>query len=188
MHSQKGSIPRKLLRTAVIICVAVLCLASIDMASAKYILQSHGNDSASVARFSPALSENNIIDISGIKNPGTSTTKTFKVQNYVQNFSGDIVSEVTIKYKISLKTTGNLPLRFTLLDVSGNPLKEWVCNGTSGQQEYEYESLTTTVFSPGTPRSHKYQLKAEWPNTQNDSKFSGMTDAVYVSVKWEQVD
>lgn len=183
MHSQNGRIPRKLLRTAVIICVAVLCLASIEMASAKYIFQSHGNDSASVARFSPALSENNI-DISGIINPGESNTKTF----WVQNFSGDSVSEVTIKYKISLKTTGNLPLRFTLLDVSGKPLKEWVCNGTSGQQEYEYESLTTTVFSPGTRQSHKYQLKAEWPNTQNDSKFSGMTDAVYVSVKWEQVD
>ena len=37
-------------------------------------------------------------------------------------------------------------------------------------------------------QAHDYKLKAEWSNTQNDSKFSGMTDAVYVSVKWEQVD
>lgn len=185
MHSQKGRIPRKLLHTAVIICVAALCLASIEMASAKYIFQSHGNDSASVARFSPALNTENNIDISGIKKPGDSTTKTFEVRNY----SGDSgVSEVTIKYTISLKTTGNLPLRFTLLDVYGNSLNVvWECNGTNGQQEYKYESLTT-VFSPGTLQSHTYQLKAEWPNTQKDSKFSGMTDAVYVSVKWEQVD
>lgn len=185
MHSQKGRIPRKLLHTAVIICVAALCLASIEMASAKYIFQSHGNDSASVARFSPALNTENNIDISGIKKPGDSTTQTFKVQN----FSGDSVSsvsEVTIKYTISLKTTGNLPLHFTLLDTHGHSLKAWDCNGTNGQREYKYEC--PLVFSPGTLQSHTYQLKAEWPNTQNDSKFSGMTDAVYVSVKWEQVD
>ena len=182
MHSQKGRIPRKLLHTAVIICFAVLCLASIEMAWAKYISQSHGNDSASVARFSPSLISENNIDISDIKKPGDSTEKTFKGQN----FSGDSVSEVTTKYTISLKTTGNLPLCFTLLDADGNSLEVWDCNGTNGQREYKYES--PTVFSPGTPQSHTYQLKAEWSNTQNDSKFSGMTDAVYVSVKWEQVD
>ena len=183
MHSQKGRIPRKLLHTAVIICVAVLCLASIEMAWAKYILQSHGNDSASVARFSPSLISENNIDISDIKKPGdVSTEKTFKVQN----FCGDSVSEVPMKYTISLTTTGNLPLCVTLLDADGNFLEVWDCNGTNGQQEYKYESLT--VFSPGTTQSHAYQLKAEWSNTQNDSKFSGMTDAVYVSVKWEQVD
>jgi len=186
MHSQKGRIPRKLLHTAVIICVAALCLASIEMASAKYIFQSHGNDSASVARFSPALINENNIDISGIKKPGDSTTKTFEVRNY-SGGSVSSVSEVTIKYTISLKTTGNLPLTFTLLDADENSLEVWECNGTNGQQEYKYESLTT-VFSPGTPQSHTYQLKAEWPSSQNDSKFSGMTDAVYVSVKWEQVD
>ena len=40
MHSQKGRIPRKLLHTAVIICVAVLCLTSVGITSAKYISQS----------------------------------------------------------------------------------------------------------------------------------------------------
>ena len=182
MHSQKGRLPRKLLHTAVIICVAVFCLASIEMAWAKYIFQSHGNDSASVACFSPSLISENNIDISDIKKPGDSTEKTFTVQN----FSGDSVSEVTMKYTISLKTTGNLPLCFTLLDADGNSLGVWNCNGTNGQQEYKYEC--PTIFSPGTTQSHAYQLKAEWSNTQNDSKFSGMTDAVYVSVKWEQVD
>ena len=182
MHSQKGRIPRKLLHTAVIICVAVLCLTSVGITSAKYISQSHGNDSASVACFSPSLISENNIDISDIKKPGDSTEKTFKVQN----FSGDSVSEVTTKYTISLKTTGNLPLCFTLLDADGNTLAVWDCNGTNGQQEYKYEC--PTVFSPGVNETHGYRLKAEWPAGQNDSKFSGMTDAVYVSVKWEQVD
>ena len=181
MHSQKGRIPRKLLHTAVIICVAVLCLTSVGITSAKYISQSHGNDSASVACFSPSLISENNIDISGIKKPGNSTEKTFTVQN----FSGDSVSEVAMKYTISLKTTGNLPLRFTLIDTHENSLV-WDCNGTNGQREYKYEC--PLVFRPGTRQSHTYQLKVDWPSSQNDSKFSGMTDAVYVSVKWEQVD
>ena len=182
MHSQKRSIPRNLLHTAVIICFAVLCLASIEMAWAKYIFQSHGNDSASVACFSPSLISENNIDISDIKKPGDSTEKTFKVQN----FSGDSVSEVTMKYKIILKTTGNLPLCFTLLDADGNSLEVWDCNGTNGQQEYKYEC--PTVFSPGVNETHGYRLKAEWPAGQNGAQFAGMTDAVYLSVIWEQVD
>ena len=182
MHSQKGRIPRKLLHTAVIICVAVLCLASIEMAWAKYILQSHGNDSASVACFSPSLISENNIDISDIKKPGDSTEKTFKVQN----FSGDSVSEVTMTYTITLKTTGNLPLCFTLLDADGKFLVVWDCNGANGQQEYKYES--PTAFSPGVAGTHDYTIKAQWQSDRNAARFSGMTDAVYVSVKWEQVD
>ena len=182
MHSQKGRIPRKLLHTAVIICFSVLCLASIEMAWAKYILQSHGNDSASVACFSPSLISENNIDISDIKKPGDSTEKTFTVQN----FSGDSVSEVTMKYKIILKTTGNLPLTFTLLDGEETVLETWDCDGISGKQEYKYES--PTVFSPGVAQTHNYKIRAQWQSDRNAARFSGMTDAVYLSVICEQVD
>lgn len=184
MHSQKGRIPRKLLHTAVIICFAVLCLASIEMASAKYSFQSHGNDSASVACFSPSLISENNIDISDIKKPGdVSTEKTFKVQN----FSGNSVSEVTMKYTISLKTTGNLPLHYTVLDNERNILADWNCDGISGNQRYEY-TASSLIFAPGVEGIHNYILKVDWPSSQNAAQFAGMTDAVYVSVKWEQVD
>ena len=182
MHSQKGRIPRKLLHTAVIICVAVLCLTSVGITSAKYISQSHGNDSASVACFSPSLISENNIDISDIKKPGDSTEKTFKVQN----FSGGSVSEVTMTYTITLKTTGNLPLCFTLLDADGNSLVVWDCDGTNGQREYKYES--PTAFSPGVAQTHDYTIRAQWQSDRNAARFSGMTDAVYLSVIWEQVD
>ena len=182
MYSRKGIIPKKLLHAAIVVCLFVLCLTSVGITSAKYISQSHGNDSASVARFSPSLISENNIDISDIKKPGDSTEKTFKVQN----FSGDSVSEVTMKYTISLKTTGNLPLCFTLLDADGNTLAVWDCDGTSGQQKYEYES--PLVFSPGVAQTHDYTIRAQWQSDRNAARFSGMTDAVYVSVKWEQVD
>ena len=182
MYSRKGIIPKKLLHAAIVVCLFVLCLTSVGITSAKYISQSHGNDSASVACFSPSLISENNIDISDIKKPGDSTEKTFKVQN----FSGDSVSEVTMKYKIILKTTGNLPLCFTLLDADGNSLEVWDCDGTSGQQKYEYES--PLVFSPGVAQTHDYTIRAQWQSDRNAARFSGMTDAVYVSVKWEQVD
>ena len=184
MHSQKGRIPRKLLHTAVMICAAVLCFASIEPASAKYISQSHANDRASVAQFSPSLIfDNNIIDISDIKKPGDSADKTFTVQN----FSGDSVSEVTMKYKIILKTTGNLPLHYTVLDNEKNILADWNCDGIGGNQRYEYEN-SSLIFTPGVEGIHKYILKVEWSSSQNAAQFAGMTDAVYLSVIWEQVD
>ena len=182
MYSRKGIIPKKLLHAAIVVCLFVLCLTSVGITSAKYISQSHGNDSASVACFSPSLISENNIDISDIKKPGDSTEKTFKVQN----FSGDSVSEVTIKYTITLETTGNLPLRFTICDVSESNSVIWTCDGISGNQKYEYEC--PFVFSPGVNETHGYRLKAEWPAGQNGAQFAGMTDAVYLSVIWEQVD
>ena len=183
MYLRKEIIPKKLLHAAIVVCLFVLCLTSVGITSAKYISQSHGNDSASVASFSPSLVYDNNIDISDIKKPGDSTTKTFTVQNY----SGDSgVSEVTMKYTISLKTTGNLPLTFTLLDAAGKPLEVWDCNGTNGQREYKYES--PTVFSPGVEGTHNYKIRAQWQSERNAARFAGMTDAVYLSVIWEQVD
>lgn len=182
MSPHKVNVSRRLLRTAIGLCLAAICLASIGMAFAKYHSEANAHDSANAALFSPSLISENNIDISGIKKPGDSTEKTFKVQN----FSGDSVSEVTMKYTISLKTTGNLPLCFTLLDADGNSLGVWICNGMNGQREYKYES--PTVFSPGVNETHGYRLKAEWPAGQNGAQFAGMTDAVYLSVIWEQVD
>ena len=91
-----------------------------------------------------------------------------------------------MKYKIILKTTGNLPLTFTLLDGEETVLETWDCDGISGKQEYKYES--PTVFSPGVAQTHNYKIRAQWQSDRNAARFSGMTDAVYVSVKWEQVD
>ena len=182
MHIQKGKIPRKLLYAAIILCVAAHCLTSIEMALAKYITESNGNDSASVARFSPSLISDSNINISDIKKPGNSTEKTFAVQN----FSSDSVSEVTLKYKFILKTTGNIPLQITVLDGYESVVAVWICDGVSGNQEYEYES--PLALSPGTAEAHEYKLRVEWPESKNEAKFSGMTDTVYLSVVWEQID
>ena len=183
MYWQKGKISRVLWHITIILCVSLLCLTSIGQTTAKFVSEGHAGATASVARFSPSLVSDSNIDISGIKKPGDSTEKTFTVQN----FSGDSVSEVTMKYTITLQTTGNLPLRFTICDMSEDKSVIWTCDGISGKQEYEYED-SSLVFRPGVAGERKYRLKVEWPSSQNGAQYSGLTDAVYLAAEWEQID
>ncbi len=182
MHWQKCKISQILLRIAIILCVSLLCITSIGQTTAKYISEGHADAIASVACFSPSLVSDSNIDISGIKKPGDSVECNFKVQNY----SDDSVSGVAMKYKIILKTTGNLPLRFTVLDRYGNVIVVWTCNGADGKREYEYDC--PLFLSPGTAQAHDYILRAEWLDSQNGAQFSGLTDAVYLATEWEQID
>lgn len=182
MSPHKVNVSRRLLRTAIGICLAAVCLASIGMAFAKYNSEANAHDSAHAALFSPLLSDENI-DVSGIKKPEDVVEQTFQVHNS----SGGNVSGVAMKYKIILKTTGNLPLTFTLLDGGETVLETWDCDGISGKQEYTFEK-NTLCFDAETSEHHDYKLKVEWQGEKNNARFSGMTDAVYLSVIWEQVD
>ncbi|MGM9644727.1 MAG: hypothetical protein ACI3X1_06540 [Eubacteriales bacterium] len=183
MLRQKVSASRRLLRTAIALCLAAICFTSVGVSFAKYNSEANAHDSANAALFSPLLSSDENIDVSGIKKPGDEVEKTFRVHNS----SGGKPSEVTMKYKIILKTTGNLPLIFTLLDGEGTVLKTWDCDGTSGKQEYIFEN-NSLCFNAETSEHHDYKLKVEWQGDRKDADFSGMTDAVYLSVIWDQVD
>lgn len=183
MVRKRVNASRRLLRTAIGLCLAAICLASIGVSFAKYNSEANAHDSANAALFSPLLSSDENIDVSGIKKPGDVVEKTFQVHNS----SDGKPSEVTMKYKIILKTTGNLPLTFTLLDGGGNSVAVWDCNGTSGKREYTYQT-DALCFNAETSEHHDYKLKVEWQGDRKDARFSGMTDAVYLSVIWDQVD
>ncbi|MGM9601144.1 MAG: hypothetical protein ACI3W5_06135 [Faecousia sp.] len=182
MGSRKGKIPRILCWAAIAFSAIALCLTSMGRSSAKYASQSSGGAGTSVAQFSPSF-VSEYIDITAIQKPGDTVVKPFSVRNY----TGSTVTEVTPKYQIVVKTTGNLPLRFSILNSVGQTVKTFSCSGTDGKQTYEY-AADTLVFGPGEQLSHGYQLRVEWPAGQKDAQFADMTDAVYVSVVWEQVD
>ena len=148
---------------------------------AKYYEGNNMGAGATVVYFSPSLVSDRAIDISGVK-LGNLVENDFQVQNFS---SDDKVSEVAIKYRIVLKTTGNLPLEFSLYK-GENCILERSCDGVSGTQLYAYES--PDMFSPGSREAHDYRLLVEWPSAQNDAQFSGKTDAVYLSVVWAQID
>ena len=167
---------------ALLACLTLITTYLLSGAYSKFFSGASGGDGARVAHFSPKFTSTEIIDVENAK-PGY----TAEIDFTVQNTSDDKVSEVAMKYKIVLKTTGNIPLTFTLKDSSNTPLKTWNCNGTSGEQIYKYTD-SSLVFGVGTKKTVDYKLKIEWLSDKNNARFSGMTDAVYLEAVFEQVD
>lgn len=173
-----------IMRFAALLAVLTLITSYLlSGAYSKFYTSASGGDSARVARFSPDFTSNSHEIIVSDKLPGYSAEIPFEVENT----SDDKVSEVAMKYKIVLKTTGNLPLKFTLYDGTQTKLETWDCNGISGEQIYEYENISL-VFGVGTIKTENYKLKIEWPSDRKNAQFSGMTDAVYLGVEFLQID
>lgn len=168
---------------ALLVCLVLITTYLLSGAYSKFFSGASGGDSARVARFSPGFTSDKVITVNN-QTPGYNDEITFTVQN----FSGDKKSETAMKYKIVLKTTGNIPLKFTVCKSDGSNSKEFNCNGTSGEQIYKYPDDSSFVFGVGTKETAKYKLNIEWPRDRNDAQFSGMTDAVYLSVEFEQID
>lgn len=166
---------------ALLACLTLMTTYLLSGAYSKFFSGASGGDGARVARFSPGFTSAKVLDFE--KTPGYNAEIGFSVQNY----SDDSLPETAMKCKIVLKTTGNIPLTFTLTDSAENPLQTWECDGTSGEQLYEY-SDSSLVFSMGVKQSQAYKLKAEWKSDKKDARFSGMTDAVYVEAVFEQID
>ena len=166
---------------ALLACLTLMTTYLLSGAYSKFFSGASGGDGARVARFSPEFTSAKVLAFE--KTPGYNAEIGFSVQNY----SDDSLPETAMKCKIVLKTTGNIPLTFTLTDSSENPLQTWECDGTSGKKLYEY-SDSSLVFSMGVKQSQAYKLKAEWKSDKKDARFSGMTDAVYVEAVFEQID
>lgn len=167
---------------ALLACLTLISLYLLSGAYSKFYTTVSGGDGARVALFAPYFNSVGSIDVSN-----ATLGYTEEITFTVQNFSNEKVPEVAMKYTIILKTTGNIPLKFTVCKSDGSIPKDFICDGTSGEQIYEYTD-SSLVFNAGVKKSHAYKLKAEWQSDQNDARFSGMTDAVYLEVEFEQID
>lgn len=166
---------------ALLACLMLITTYLLSDAYSKFFSGASSDDGARVALFSPDFTSAKVLDFE--KTPGYNTEIVFSVQNY----SDENLPETAMKCKILLKTTGNIPLKFTLYKNDGSELKVFVCDGTSGEQIYEYTD-SSLVFGTGVKQSQDYKLKVEWDPLKNDARFSGMTDAVYLEVEFEQID
>lgn len=166
---------------AVLGCLTLISVYLLSGAYSRFYTSASGADSARVAEFSPDFTSDKVLDFN--KTPGYTANINFSVQNY----SGENPPETAMKCKIVLKTTGNIPLTFTLFDGTETELQTWECDGTSGEQIYEYTN-GSLVFGVGAKEIRTYKLKAEWKSEKNDARFSGMTDAVYLEAVFEQID
>ena len=166
---------------AVLICLTLLSVYQLSGVFAKFGIREQNGDAARTACFSPSMDSDAKV-VLDITTPGDADIIKFSVQN----FADERVTETTTRYQITLKTTGNLPLDFTLSDGENKILAdEWSCNG-NGESVYEYQNAP--VFSVQATETHQYILKAKWDKSKNDAKFSGQTDAVYIAVEFIQVD
>ena len=185
-HEKNGKphYPVLVFRIAVLLaCLTLITTYLLSGAYSKFFSGASGGDGARVACFSPDFTSANVLDVENAT-PGAYTAE---IDFSVQNYSDEKLPETAMKYKIVLKTTGNIPLTFTLMDGEETTLQAWECDGISGEQIYEYTN-DSLVFGVGTKASVDYKLKIEWPSDRKNAQFSGMTDAVYLSVEFEQID
>ena len=169
---------------ALLACLTLITAYMLSGAYSKFYSGASGADNARVAEFSPDFTSAQVLDVENAT-PGYTAETEFSVHN----FSGEKIPEVAMKYKIILKTTGNIPLNFTVCKSDGSGSQDFVCDGTSGKQEYVY-SNDSFVFGANSKETQTYKLKAVWQanNNNNNARFSGMTDAVYLEAEFEQID
>ena len=165
-----------------LILFSLLCLFAVGKSVAKYVSSGLASDTTTVACFTPSLYSDNNIKLTGISKPGDSALTDIHIRNY----TNDSVSDVSIKYNIIIRTTGNVPLTFSVCDEQDNNLIDFYCDGDSGERMYTYNS--PSHFAPGVSQEHVYKVKAIWNADKNDAKFACRVDAIYVSVQWIQID
>lgn len=166
---------------ALLACLTLITTYLLSGAYSKFFSGASGGDGARVARFSPDFTSAKVLDFE--KTPGYNAEINFSVQNY----SDENLPETAMKYKIILKTTGNIPLKFTLCKSDGSAVEYFTCDGVSGEKNYEYTD-SSLVFGAGANETAAYKLQLEWQRGQSDARFSGMTDAVYLEAVFEQID
>lgn len=181
-----------------LIYLLLACSLVFGVTYARYVTSVSGTATAKTA--SMEMNMNTQMDLSGLLKglkPGGKKEIKFEVRNFEAppSAGGDNkISEVGQEYSVTVKTTGNLPLTYTLdpdtasgkvdgtyvgaapesVGASLNPAKEWVWRG--GVLPYS---------ASGT--SHAYILTVAWPEGQADSAYKDEIDLVTLTVDAMQV-
>lgn len=145
--------------------------------------------------------------------PGDNTTCSFSIANFYteeytdetdgQTKQREIIAETDIKYKLTIRTTTNLPLEYELY-VNDNPLENATAveqiNGGEVINQDEYNTYFNKLieyeneFKFNTPTTDTYILKVNFPkgSTPGGEEYMNYTyqdiiDAIEISVEAEQV-
>lgn len=161
--------------------LAAVTLLVTAVTYSRYQTQVNGNAIASIAAWE---SESGTVDldVSSLK-PGGKKEYVFQVSNAKDGR----VSEVSQDYAVTVKTTGNLPLTFTLSVAEG-------ASAASGTKvtvgQIAIQNGTGTLTGGSLPHSvetvHEYILTAEWPADQTDTKYADEIDMVTLCVDAHQ--
>ncbi len=165
--SRTGKLKKWVLRLAALLLGLTLLSAwATGKMYARYSTGVTYTDGARVAKFNitDAIQQDGTaiqqIDITGMQ-PGDT-------RNYTVTVTSD--SEVAVYYTITAKTVyDNLPLTFTVLDSSNQPMER----ATIGANETDQKT---------------YTLQVSWPSDKNSPDYAGKVDALAVTLTAVQVD
>ncbi len=122
-----------------------------------------------------------------LDNLSPSEARTLKFQ--VVNFSGGTVSEVALDYEITVSSTRNLPLRFTLTaEAPEGELENTISGGDILTDEATQSQVLTGGSFPleGRMQAHTYTLTVTWPAEVNGAEYAHEIDLVTITVEARQ--
>ena len=152
---------------------AVLVSALISTTTlSRYISTVSGGGTANIA--SVEISGSLEIDVSGLS-PGMSKVVTFTVVNS----ENEAVSDVAQAYVISIESTGNLPLTFSLDTADASDAGHALTSGASN-------TWTGGSLPHSTPTQHTYELTVLWDSGENSPKYADEIDAIKLTVNAQQ--
>ena len=161
---------------------SLVCALVLGVSFARYYTQISGSGSASVA----AVAMDSTIDLTDqLQDLEPGGTKAISFQ--VTNSKNGTTSEVAQEYTITLTTTGNLPLTYTL---SGHV--EPQAAGAVVSEAPKAADASPLVWSGGQlphtiKASHIYTLIVTWPEEQATAQYSDEIDWMTLSVEAKQV-
>lgn len=157
--------------------LALVTSLILSVTLARYSAGVTGTGAATVAAMAGETSYSTLqMPVGGLL-PGGTATMTFQVVNFTE----DAVSEVALDYQISVETTGNLPLEFSVYE--GEPVEP----GTGPEP-----TVHTLPYQGEFPlekgrQTHTYTIAAHWPvsDTGEEKKDGYSQEIDLVSVKVE---
>lgn len=158
------------------------CVMMMGVTYGRYTSTVTGTATATVAR----VELNSTADLSnalkGIK-PGDNIGIDVKVSNMDAN---NKISEVTQDYSITIDTTGNLPLKFTLAGKNTTAKGTYVNTTTLSEN-----TGNQVVWSGGQmPHSeiaqHEYTLNVTWEQSNNNDEFANEIDCITLTIDAKQ--
>lgn len=171
-----------------LVCALLIIALVTSVTYCRYIMTVTGTGAAEMARIEMSgRMENSAasLDLSDFK-PGETKEIKFSVVNYSE--SDKRVSDVAQSYSIEVKSTGNLPLTYSLqsesaADSQGTAAVPWdgAVEGTA-----LVKTKTNGEFPHSTESTHLYKLTVNWPDNANSVQYMEEVDMVNLYVKSEQ--
>ncbi len=188
---KKGKRP-KIIRWLLYVALVTSVITSVTLA--KYSAGIDGVATGMMAAFVSDTSLDLEVPLSNLLSPGSTQSTTFTVTNY--NSGSDRDSEILLGYDIEVKTTGNLPLRFSLTGQKKNAdgsADEDVANSVLA----DYTDFSSTLKAAGGRlpvvqasgrKDHEYTLSIVWPADKADDEYSDEIDRVVVTITTKQLN